>query len=86
MRFFASILLDTRYALRTMRTQVGLTFVAVGSLALANGGVTAIFSVMYALILRPLPVALRCRSSSVPSRSVQPALQWAATKFASPVR
>ncbi len=56
MGFFASILLDTRYALRTMRTQVGLTLVAVGSLALAIGGVTSIFSVMYALILRPLPV------------------------------
>jgi putative ABC transport system permease protein len=57
MRFFASILLDTRYALRTTRTQLGLTIVAVGSLGLAIGGVTAIFSVMYALILRPLPVA-----------------------------
>jgi len=56
MRLLTSIVQDTLYAFRTMRNSVGLTAVAILSLALAIGSTTAVFSVMYALIFRPLPV------------------------------
>jgi predicted permease len=56
MRLLTSIVQDTRYAFRTMRNSIGLSAVAVLSLALAIGSTMAIFSVMYALIFRPLPV------------------------------
>jgi putative ABC transport system permease protein len=56
MRLLESIFDDVRYALRAMRSSAGLTAIAVLSLALGIGATTAIFSVMYALALRPLPV------------------------------
>src|SRR6267143_682869 len=56
MFLFPSILQDFRYALRAMRNSIGLTVVAILSLGLAIGSTIAIFSVMYALILKPLPV------------------------------
>jgi len=56
-RLLESTTQDIRYALRTMRTSPGLTAVAVLSLALGIGATIAIFSIMYALAFRPLPVA-----------------------------
>jgi putative ABC transport system permease protein len=47
---------DIRFAFRMMRRTVGLTAVAVLSLALGIGATIAIFSVIYALALRKLPV------------------------------
>ena len=47
---------DIRFAFRMMKRSLGLTAMSVLSLALGIGATIAIFSVIYALALRPLPV------------------------------
>ena len=48
---------DLRIAARSTRRQAGFTAAVVASLALGVGGTTAVFSVVHAVLLKPLPYA-----------------------------
>ncbi len=53
--FVDSIARDLRYALRGLARRPAFTFAAVLTLALGIGATTAIFSVVYSVLIKPLP-------------------------------
>jgi predicted permease len=53
--FLDSVSRDLRYALRGLSRRPGFTFAAVLTLALGIGATTAIFSVVYSVLIKPLP-------------------------------
>ncbi len=50
-----SLFQDVRYALRQLRKTPGFTFTAIISLTLGIGATTAVFSVVYAILVNPYP-------------------------------
>lgn len=62
---------DVRFALRGLRSRPAFTAVAVGTLALAVGANTALFSVIRGVLLRPLPYEEADRLVRVESRWVE---------------
>lgn len=55
MKWLTSVLADVRFALRQLRRAPGFAAVAVLTLALGLGGATAIFALVDAVVLNPLP-------------------------------
>lgn len=72
-RLLEMIWRDTLYALRTMRKKPAFAVTAVLTLALAIGGTTAIFTLIHAVLLTPLPYPdsdrlVRISGGATPSR------------------
>jgi hypothetical protein len=53
--FLDSLARDLRYALRGLAGRPAFTYAAVLTLALGIGATTAIFSVVYSVLIKPLP-------------------------------
>jgi macrolide transport system ATP-binding/permease protein len=83
-----SLWLDARYAIRQLRRSPGFSLVAVATLALGIGATTAIFTLIYDVMLRPLPFAQADRIVNIEEitaewRNLYPALPVNANHFTS---
>ena len=76
--FFETFWQDVRYGLRTLRRAPGLTAVALLSLALGIGSTTAIFSVVYGVLISPYPYARPGEIWAPAFRSAKNPKQWGA--------
>jgi predicted permease len=67
--FIDTLFQDMRFAVRMLRKNRGFTLVAVVTLALGIGVNTAIFSIVYSMLLRPLPYKNSSRMITVHTRT-----------------
>jgi hypothetical protein len=57
-RYLSGLGSDLRFAMRSLRPRRGISLAVRATLTLGIGATSALFSVVYAVLLRPLPVAL----------------------------
>ncbi len=85
---FERLLQDARYAMRQLRKSPGVSIIAMLTLALGIGATTAIFTLVYDVMLRPLPFAQLGRLVTLEEKvaewsNLYPTLPVSANHFAS---